>query len=251
MPGCLYKAEKFTAQAGNTSVCGLHFEHLLYLSLLSQVDKFHLVGQGPVPVGSRLMKKRGSEVLYYNGNEVYSSSNGAGLDFFLIERATQTPIGIEAKNIREWVYPWDLEVWRMLAKAATLECLPVLIARKLSYLTLKFFSEVGGLGFQSHFQYFDESVKPLFGDVIRTDGLGFADIKFDMTPPSHFAKFLSGTLPANASTQFAKFRANLSLVRRYAIDEGLAEDSLGSRMRPKLFKEFTQELGFSADESSL
>ncbi|HAM80384.1 hypothetical protein [Ornithinibacillus bavariensis] len=229
--------------------CGLILEKLLFDTVDN--DLYHVIGAGPqFDDNGDLIKLPGAEVLSYGGKLIYKVESGAGFDQFLIHKDTDIPMGIEAKNKREWIYPASLEVWRMIARACTLECLPILVSRKLSYITRAgFFSNFGILGFQSQFQYFSNSVNALSKyrfkqNVIAKERLGFADIKLVKptdTPPNHFLHFFNNILPAHVETYYNKFMENKDILSKYAIEKGMAENNMSQRDRYKLYQEFKEE----------
>jgi hypothetical protein len=57
---------------------------------------------------------------------------------FLVRHPTATAgwAGIEAKNIRAWMYPDRKEVIDLLSKCLALDVVPVLIARRIQFSTL-------------------------------------------------------------------------------------------------------------------
>ncbi|WP_218970916.1 hypothetical protein, partial [Peribacillus kribbensis] len=229
--------------------CGLVLEKMLFDSF--DISNYHIIGSSPIlDEKGLLVKPTNSEVLFYGGKKIYKHEDGNGFDQFLIHKQTDIPVGIEAKNIRQWIYPASLEVWRMIARACTLECLPVLVSRKISYITLAgFFSHFGVLGFRSHFQYFANAVnadskyrfKP---DVIAKERLGFADIKLikpNDPAPKHFGHFFNTILPENIEVYYEKFMKNKELLAKYAIEKGMAENSLSQGKRYALYLEFKEE----------
>lgn len=78
----------------------------------------------------------------YSKEEPSSMINGKSIQpkklDFLLNHPQAGWAGIEIKNKREWLYPDSEEIRTFLYKAATLDCVPILIARRIHYLT--FFS---------------------------------------------------------------------------------------------------------------
>ncbi len=243
----------FLWAAYRSEYCGFMLEKIIFDAVL-ETQKYHVLGSAPI-YGSdgKLIKTAGSEMLTYQGNDIYKAESGSGFDLFVIHKSTDTPIGIEAKNIREWIYPASEEVWRAIARACTLECLPVIIARKISYISRAgFFAKFGILGFETNFQYMAHSVQPdskyAFKDkVIHKDKLGFADIKLlkpkDPTP-SHVVGFFDDILDQHAEIYFERFLKHKKLLQKYAIDYQMAESSLNQGKRYNLYKQFKEESGF-------
>lgn len=239
-------------------LCGYSLENLLYCSMLAS-EKYMVLGSGPLynPKSKQLEKPPGSEILHFQGKQMYGAEHGAGFDLFGIHKETLTPIGIEAKNIREWIYPHSIEVWRLIARACSFECLPVLAARKISYISRAgFFRFVGILGFETQFQYFHPNVRAYskykFSDVISKDGLGFADIKVEDTPRPFFDTFFSRNLNKNAPVYYQRFLKNKDLLAEYAIDKKMAShDFHNTGKRIALYQEFKQKAGFEDPEFPL
>jgi hypothetical protein len=74
--------------------CGLHFEKLLFETVMQLSEEYHLIGTGPTPdKNGKLEKVSGAEVLFFNGRQAYG---GAGFDLFLIHKPTGIPIGRDA-----------------------------------------------------------------------------------------------------------------------------------------------------------
>lgn len=238
----LYK--EYDKQTKVESHCGLYLEKILYDTICELKDIYHVVGRGPTVNGQgKLIKPAGSEILYYGDNDVYG---GGGFDLFLIHKETNIPIGIEAKNVRNWIYPDSQEAWRMIARGCSLECLPVMAARKLAYITrARLFSQVGVLGFETQFQYFNPNVlidSPNFRDIVKKDGLGYADIKITDEIPAHFLHFFQKILPENIEEYYAKFMDNKDILKEYAIEQELAE-KLHPQTRRSIYTNFEIDLG--------
>lgn len=240
----------FLEQAQKSEVCGLTLEYLIFKSILKS-QKYHIIGSGPTFVNDILTKGKSSEILDYDGKEIYKKEKGSGFDLFAIHKKTDIPIGIEAKNKREWIYPASQEVWRTIARATTLECLPVLLARKISYIAKAgLFSEIGMLGFNTNFQYFDKKVLAASNykfqnNVINKDRLGFADIKLiskKTAEPEFLINFFENILDNNIEQYYETFLKNKKSLYKYSIDYEMAEVQ-NSGKRFKLYKEFQLENG--------
>jgi hypothetical protein len=230
-------------------LCGWQLEHFIYEAALNHSAKQYMIlGAGPTYVDGQLFKHPHSEQNFYMGRQSYG---GAGLDLFFQynHQSEIIPVGVEAKNVRDWIYPASVEVWRMIARACTLECLPVMAARKISYITTAgFFSQFGILGFQTHFQYFNPAVRAFskynFKDVVAKDGLGFADIKITDKLPQHFKHFFNDILPKEIKPYYDKFMSNRDLLMKYAIEYKMAEDIYSASDRMRLYAEFKDEAAF-------
>jgi len=236
----------------NENLCGNILEKMIADTVIAS-EEYSMIGAGPEfnSVGD-LVKLPGSEILAYDGKKIYKYDSKSGFDVFVIDKNNGIPIGIEAKNIREWLYPASVEIWRTVARACTLECLPVIVSRKISYIaTAGFFSHFGILGFQTHFQYFSSDVLALSNykfreRIIHKSKLGFADIrlvgKADV-PPDHFDHFFNKILIENSEDYYKKFLENKDILKKYAIDKGMAENKMKHHERIKMYKEFKKEAG--------
>lgn len=239
--------------AQRSEYCGYVLEKIIYDAAL-ETSKYHVMGCAPsYNDEGKLVKDSNSEILTYQGNKIYKADKGSGFDLFLIHKSTGTPIGIEAKNIREWVYPASVEVWRTIARGCTLNCLPVLIARKISFIAKAgFFANFGMLGYNSNFQFLDNSVLRDTGykfkrNVMDKDYLGFADIKLIKPkdkPPDYIVNFFENILDNNAERYFNKFMEYKDILKKYAIDYEMAEHSLSQSKRYKLYLQFKEEVGY-------
>lgn len=243
----------FVWASQKSEYCGFMLEKIVFDSVL-ETDQYHVLGSAPMWENGYLRKRGGSEILDYQGRRIYKGESGSGFDLFIIHKETGTPIGIEAKNLREWIYPASEEVWRAIARACTLECLPVIIARKISFVSrVGFFAKFGILGFETNFQYMAHKVqsdsKYSFKDkVLHKDKLGFADIKLIKEKdeaPVHVVNFFSDTLDQNAEAYFEKFMRHKDLLKKYAIDYKMAETSLSQRQRFALYQQFKEEANYA------
>lgn len=243
----------FVESSGQSKYCGFVLEKMVFDSILA-TDHYHILGSAPSYNDQGYLDKgKGSELLTYQGNDVYKADAGSGFDLFAIHKATDTPIGIEAKNLREWIYPASVEVWRAIARGCTLNCLPVIIARKISFIArVGFFAEFGMLGFETNFQYFDHNIQrdtnyKFKEKVVDKNRLGFADIKLikpNATKPSHLVNFFDETLNNYAEEYFEKFQRHKALLKKYAIDYQMAEPTLSQGRRFKLYEQFKIEAAY-------
>ena len=78
---------------------------------------------------------------------------------------------VEDKNVRSTVYPYHIEVWDLLCKAADLpDRVPILIAPRIYWTTYRLFSAIGALGIQTTRQWFapEPAIEtPKFNRVVR------------------------------------------------------------------------------------
>ena len=143
--------------------------------------------------------------------------------------------GGEAKNYREWIYPDSVEIWSAISKCCELDAVPVLVTRKLPYVTYLLFRNIGMLGYQTHFQFFHPAVAPELARVIAKDGLGYKDIRCINQPDAHILNFFGTVLPKVAVDFQTRFRKHRNLLLQFADTEKLADKRLHPSARRKVF----------------
>ncbi|HXE75044.1 MAG TPA: hypothetical protein VNN18_05320 [Candidatus Xenobia bacterium] len=160
-------------------------------------------------------------------------------------------VGAEAKNLREWLYPESVEIWNLLSKCHSIDALPVLVARKLPYVTYLLFKKVGILGYQTHFQYFHPQLTAELESIKRVDGLGFKDIRTSLGPDLNLTRYIQNVLPRNLEDFKQRFLAAKPLVLKYCSGRGLANDKVKGFQRRQAYSDFWKELtGTEMDENS-
>jgi len=122
--------------------------------------------------------------------------SGKNVDFIVYHRTIPSgSAAIEAKNIREWLYPDRREVLQLLQKALTLNCVPVMISRRIPFVTLKVLNPCGILFHQTYNQLFPEADRELAEKVKHKKMLGFHDIRIGNEPDSRLMRFIGTNLP--------------------------------------------------------
>ncbi len=157
------------------------------------------------------------------------------LDF--VVEINRTPFGGEIKNYREWLYPDSSEIWQTISKCCELDLVPVLITRKLPYVSFLLFKKAGMIGYQTHFQYFHPVVEPELARVKSVDGLGYKDIRCVLEPDKNMISFFQKTLPKIGPEFRARFASNKPLLLHFADVLKLRDDSLNPRIRNQAFSE--------------
>ncbi len=222
--------QKYHALAHNPQLCGAALEDVLETSITAS----HLY----TFLGSRLhpLLEFGPVIL------------PGALDSVLSLQTPACLLLVEAKNIREWVYPRSQELWGLIGKDTRLlevnsRILPVFVTRKIPFVTYALLARLGILGLQTHHQFFAPSAAHDVTDIKSKDGLGFHDILTDLKPPDHVNRFFALTVPAQAMEFSDRFRANKDLLKEYAITRGL-ERSIAWPVRNSTWADFMLQLGF-------
>lgn len=114
---------------------------------------------------------------------------------FLLTAEDGSLAGVELKNVREWLYPDRDEVKDLLRKCTDLDVLPVLIARRMPYVTFKLLIACGVVIHQTYNQLFPSSDRQLASLASDKALLGYHDIKIGNTPDARLVKFVEVNLP--------------------------------------------------------
>ncbi|MBL8586047.1 MAG: hypothetical protein JNM23_04870 [Bradyrhizobiaceae bacterium] len=114
---------------------------------------------------------------------------------FLVRHQEAGWAGIEAKNVREWLYPDREEVAELLDKAVALDCVPVLVGRRIPFVTFKVLSTCGVVFHQTYNQLLPEADSRLAEEARDKRLLGYHDIRVGNEPDSRLLKFIGTNLP--------------------------------------------------------
>lgn len=151
------------------------------------------------------------------------------------------PVGIEVKNIRHWVYPESQELWQLVRAATELNCIPILVTRRIHVTTGRFCRSVGMVVFETQRQYFapglveDPRLLGVFRDLYFRDVL-----PWDGADP-YITKFFASTFPPILERTATRFTVSAKLLRSYAVDARLHADDLPHDRRTSLFHGFRAE----------
>jgi hypothetical protein len=135
------------------------------------------------------------------------------LDFFLV--CDHIPAGIEAKNIREWLYPHSDEVRDLLLKCCAIRAVPVLIARRLPFVTFSLMHRSGVVIHQMYNQLFPAADAELAALARNKKLLGYHDIRLGNEPDGRLQKFISTNLPKVLPAARERFEAHYDLLSQY------------------------------------
>lgn len=139
---------------------------------------------------------------------------GKRFDFLLWHR-TAGWTGVEVKNVREWLYPDRTEVKDMLAKACALDAVPVLIARRIPFVTFKLLYPCGLVIWQTYRQRYPAADQALA--VLAADKrlLGYFDIRVGNEPDTHLRRFIQQNLPDVLPRARERFEVYKDLLEAY------------------------------------
>jgi hypothetical protein len=126
---------------------------------------------------------------------------------FLAFHGTAGPLGIEAKNIREWMYPDRPEVKELLLKALAVDAVPVLIARRIPYVTARLLKTAGVMLFETYNQLYPNADAGLAADVRVKTNLGYHDVRAGNQP-----NFVASTINASADEYRRRYERHKDLL---------------------------------------
>lgn len=125
-------------------------------------------------------------------------------------------MGLECKNVREWLYPDRDEVMEILQKCLAINSVPVLIGRRIPFVTFKLLSACGVICHQTYNQLVPNSEAELAEKVKHKSILGYHDIRLGNAPDARMTKFIGINLIPLGSEARAKFDKNRDLLEAFA-----------------------------------
>ncbi|MFC6489978.1 hypothetical protein [Nitratireductor sp. GCM10026969] len=128
-------------------------------------------------------------------------------------------LGLECKNVREWMYPNRSEIRDLLLKCTVLNCLPVFIARRIPFVTFKLLNTAGALVHQTYNQLMPETAADIVSRVRHKDMLGYHDIRMGNHPDARLLKFITTDMMNVAVAARDKFDLYKDLLAAYGSGE--------------------------------
>ncbi|HSX79750.1 MAG TPA: hypothetical protein VLQ80_14410 [Candidatus Saccharimonadia bacterium] len=138
---------------------------------------------------------------------------------FLVGHPQAGYAGIEAKNIRPWIYPTHEEIPKMLLDCCSLDVVPILIARRIHYSIFSVLNPCGVIIHQTFNQLYPETERELAEQVKDKRLLGYHDVRLGNTPDKRLIKFIHQDLPKLLPGARQRFDAFHDLLYRYADGE--------------------------------
>lgn len=133
----------------------------------------------------------------YSKHEIHvlngRSLGNRALDF--IGQVGNEFLGVEAKNTRPWLYPNDAEVREALRKALTIGVVPVLVARRIPYVTFRVLGACGVLMHETYNQRLAVADAHIAEQARDKSLLGYHDIRIGNEPDARLNRFTAEYLP--------------------------------------------------------
>ena len=212
---------------------GQALEILVYQSLCNQDALFHF---GAFPD----LDDHDDSILYRKEEPPRSVSDKkllgeTLLDFLLIDPRFG-PLGVEVKNVRPWIYPDSNELRELLLKCCAIDAVPVLVARRLAYVTMtEVFQPCGIIAHQTYYQLYPISAAELADQARHKNLLGYHDIRLrnDPLPRTRLDTFITRDLPAVLPVAHEKFHRHKDLLLEFACG-AITYPAFHSRLRKRL-----------------
>jgi hypothetical protein len=147
---------------------------------------------------------------------------------FLVGQGTWA--GIECKNIREWLYPDRDEIRHMLRKAVELDIPPILIGRRIPFVTRRVLRPAGVLLWETRNQCYPPEYDNLAAQMREKTSLGFFDIRVSDYPTPQLEDFISRIIPEELPGAAEKFAEYKDLLAAYGF-EGISYTEFAARVR--------------------
>lgn len=149
---------------------------------------------------------------------------------FLVHHPTAGILGIECKNVREWLYPQQTEIRETLLKCLALDCVPVVIARRIPYVTFRLLRACGGITHQVYNQLFPTSAQAVADQAKNKDILGYHDIRTGNQPDARLTAFIQTNMLAVAPDARQRFDQYKDLLSDYVSGE-LSYQAFAAKVR--------------------
>ena len=149
-----------------------------------------------------------------SGNSLDGNQN---LDFLIEHNSIYG--GIEIKNTREWLYPDRNEIQEFLMKCCQLNVVPILIARRIPFVTFKLLNSCGAIVHQTYRQHYPTADSNLVESLKDKNLFGFHDIVLGNQPDARLNKFIHTNLPSVLPQMKARFDEYIDITQRYGNGE--------------------------------
>ena len=149
---------------------------------------------------------------------------------FLVRHPEAGWAAIEAKNIRAWLYPHEDKIKDLLAKAVMLDCVPVLVARRIPFVTFKVLWTCGVVMHQTYNQLYPESDRALADEARDKRLLGFHDIRVGNQPDKRLTKFIGTNLAKVLPEARERFKEYKDLLAGFG-DRSMGYKEFAARVR--------------------
>jgi hypothetical protein len=159
-------------------------------------------------------------------------------DFVIFEPRSGESGMIECKNHREWLYPSHGEMKVLVRKALAAEITPILIARRLPYITKRALCEPAGIiAHETYNQLYPDTDygHDLAARVTPNRELGYFDVRASEEPLARSIKFFTQNLPTLLPVAAEKFRRHRDLLQAW-VEGAISWHDLRRRLAGEYFE---------------
>jgi len=152
---------------------------------------------------------------------------------FLVRHPEAGYLGLECKNIREWLYPHRDEITETITKCLALDCVPVIVARRIPFVTFKLMNACGIIVHQTYNQLMAPADYAIAERVKHKDSLGYHDIRVGDQPDGRLTKFIGTDMMAVAVEAREKFERFKDLLKDFSSSE-ITYPAFAAKVRRRL-----------------
>ncbi|MBV9989895.1 MAG: hypothetical protein JOZ72_01265 [Alphaproteobacteria bacterium] len=132
-------------------------------------------------------------------------------DFLLFEPNSNEWAIVECKNVREWIYPSSALIKTLLAKALAANMTPILVARRLPFITKHALCAPAGIiAHETYNQLYPETPHGIeMAKLVQEKrGLGYFDVLASEEPSLRTIEFMTKHVPKLLPAATSKFQTN-------------------------------------------
>lgn len=163
------------------------------------------------PTTAKLRKEEPPSII--NGRELQGNKK---FDFHV---GTDIWAGVECKNLREWLYPNREEIRHLLGKAIELDIPPILIGRRIPYVTRRLLQPAGVLVWETRSQFYPAEYDNISALVKQKELLGYFDVRVTDYPTPQLKDFICRIIPEEIGGARERFDQYKDLLSAYANGE--------------------------------
>ena len=154
---------------------------------------------------------------------------------FLVRHPTAGWAGIEAKNTRPWLYLRSRDgpnplIADLLEKCLALDCVPVLIGRRIPFVSSMLLRRCGVVVHETYRQLMPEADRALAEQAKHKNLLGYHDIRIGNVPDERLTRFVGTNLPQVLPVARVQFDRYKDLLAGFA-DQSIAYEEFAARVR--------------------
>jgi hypothetical protein len=190
----------------------------------------------------KIISPKWGNVVEYDGKRLQYDADGLVLAAIpLMGRSSADAVCVvEIKNRREWIYPEDFRLWKLILNAYFLDVVGIFFARRIKGTTFGYtLKKVGALGVETFAQFAPPVSEPDLAPVKEKKGLGYHDLYFSENVPPHLQRRVD-----SLGGSILRARDRMNAVREIVQPhlEALSDEKVIGRHRSAQFAELSSKL---------